>query len=252
MTNKTIFDLAATAGLTNSHLLEVESSVSEKATLQQVVTYLLAHADTTEKVQDIVGALVAAAGGTYNDAAGTITLPSNSTQGKHDVPIEAGAMHPRTVNGCSSLAWLDVGAGKPEVGYLAFDATTQQFAVFALKMPKSWNEATITFSVDWMHPTTSTNFGVVFGLSAASFGDTDSLNVNLGTAQTVSDTGGTADMQYTTHESSAITIANTPATRDAVYLQLSRNPADGSDTLAVAARVLRVTVYITTDADTDA
>lgn len=33
----------------------------------------------TEAVQDIVGALVANAGGTYNDAAGTITLPGNST-----------------------------------------------------------------------------------------------------------------------------------------------------------------------------
>ena len=32
--------------------------------------------DLTEAVQDVVGAMVAAAGGTYNDAAGTITLPA--------------------------------------------------------------------------------------------------------------------------------------------------------------------------------
>ena len=31
-----------------------------------------------EAVQDIVGSMVAGAGGTYNDAAGTITLPSGS------------------------------------------------------------------------------------------------------------------------------------------------------------------------------
>jgi hypothetical protein len=186
-------------------------------------------------------------------SAGTLTATGgSSTQGKHDVPFEAASIHPRTTNGCSAIAWLDVGAGKPEVGYLAFDATTQQFAVFALKMPKSWNEATITFSVDVMHPTTATNFGMVFGLSAAAFGSGDSLNVSFGTAQTVTITGGTADTIYSSAESSAITIANTPATRDGVQLQLSRNPADASDTLAVAARVVRVVIYITTDADTDA
>ena len=34
---------------------------------------------TTEGVQDVVGAMVTAAGGTYNDAAGTITLPGGSS-----------------------------------------------------------------------------------------------------------------------------------------------------------------------------
>ena len=42
----------------------------------------------TEGVQDVVGAMVAAAGGTYNDAAGTITLPSggSSTITADDTP----------------------------------------------------------------------------------------------------------------------------------------------------------------------
>lgn len=31
---------------------------------------------SVEEVQDIIGAMVVAAGGTYNDVAGTITLPS--------------------------------------------------------------------------------------------------------------------------------------------------------------------------------
>jgi hypothetical protein len=174
-----------------------------------------------------------------------------STQGKHDVPIEAISMRSRTTNGGTGLQWLDMGAGKPEVGYVSLDPTTQQFFVFGLKMPKSWNEATITYTVDWMHPATTTNFDVEFGLGAAAFGDGDSLNVSYGTAQVVNDTGGATDTVYTTPESSAITIANTPATRDGIQLQLSRNPS-GTDNLAVNARVLRVTIYIVTDADTDA
>jgi hypothetical protein len=180
-----------------------------------------------------------------------LAAAGGSTQGKHDVPIEAISFRSRTTNGGTGLQWLDMGAGKPEVGYVSFDPTTQQFFVFGLKMPKSWNEATITYTVDWMHPATTTNFDVEFGLSAAAFGDGDSLNVSYGTAQVVNDTGGATDTVYTTPESSAITIANTPATRDGIQLQLSRNPS-GTDNLAVNARVLRVTIYIVTDADTDA
>ncbi len=177
---------------------------------------------------------------------------AGSTVGLHMIAIDAGAMHPRYTGGCEGLNWLDLGAGKPEVAYLAFDSTTQEFATFNITMPKSWNASTITFEVDWMHPSTTTNFGVVFGLSAAAFGNGDDFNVSFGTAQTVSDTGGTTNAKYTTPTSSAITIANTPAKSDTVCLQLSRNPSDGSDTLAVDARVIAVRVYITTDAETDA
>ena len=46
----------------------------------------------TEGVQDVVGAMVAAAGGTYNDAAGTITLPSGGGGAVSSVAGRTGAV----------------------------------------------------------------------------------------------------------------------------------------------------------------
>jgi hypothetical protein len=53
-------------------------------------------------------------------------------------------------------------------------------------------------------------------------------------------------------ESSAITIAGTPAAEDTVFFRLGRVPANGSDTLAIDARLMGLVLYITTNADTDA
>lgn len=49
--------------------------------------------DFTEASQDVVGAMVAAAGGSYNDAAGTITLPGGSVlKGTATVTVPANAL----------------------------------------------------------------------------------------------------------------------------------------------------------------
>jgi hypothetical protein len=53
--------------------------------------------DFTEASQDVVGAMIAAAGGSYNDGAGTITLPSGYAPGGTDVAVADGG------TGASSL-----------------------------------------------------------------------------------------------------------------------------------------------------
>jgi hypothetical protein len=50
----------------------------EELTAAQTVALLTADASWTEAVQDVVGALVTAAGGTYNDPAGSIAFPSGT------------------------------------------------------------------------------------------------------------------------------------------------------------------------------
>jgi hypothetical protein len=52
-------------------------------------------------------------------------------------------------------------------------------------------------------------------------------------------------------ESSAITIAGTPAAGDVVFFRIFRKAADGSDTLAVDARLHAIWLTITTTAETD-
>lgn len=177
---------------------------------------------------------------------------AGSTAGKHAIWVAAGSMSPSASGGCAALATVATSANRPDIQSLDFDATTAEYAQFGIVMPKSWNEGTVTFRAHWTHPATATNFGVAWQLQAVAVSDDDTIDVAYGTAVAVTDTGGTTSDLYTTAESSAITVAGTPAAEDMVFFRVSRDPANGSDTMAVDAKLLGLTVYITTDADTDA
>jgi hypothetical protein len=177
---------------------------------------------------------------------------TGATAGKHAIWVAAGSMSPSASGGCAALATVATSANRPDIQSLDFDATTAEYAQFGIVMPKSWNEGTVTFRAHWTHPATTTNFGVAWQLQAVAVSDDDTIDVAYGTAVAVTDTGGTTSDLYTTAESSAITVAGTPAAEDMVFFRVSRDPANGSDTMAVDAKLLGITVYITTDADTDA
>lgn len=192
---------------------------------------------------------------TGSDTARAIT-PANLTasaikQGKHTIWIPASAMVPRTTNGAAP-GTAEMSSNKNMVKTLDFDASTQEFAQFEIAMPKSWNEGTVTFQPVWSHPSTTTNFGVVWALQGVATSDDDALDVAFGTEQTSTDTGGTTNDRYIGPESSAITIGGTPAEGDVVQFQVKRVPADGSDTMAVDARLHGIKLYITNNAATDA
>lgn len=198
------------------------------------------------------GCLIASDGTNYYTMRGIGGSGSGSTAGKHLVYIAAGAMAPRVANGCAPLARIGTATGQPDIASLDFDATSQEFAEFAIGMPKSWNEGTVTFQPVWSHAATTTNFGVVWQLEGLAVGDDDQIPVSFGSAATSADTGGTTDDLYVGPESAAITIGGSPAAQDMVFFRVARNPSDGSDTMAIDARLLGIRLYITTDADTDA
>lgn len=187
------------------------------------------------------------AGRTAFDAA-----PSTVTQGKHAVPVMAGAIQPSTTGGCAAVARIASAANQPDIVSLDFDATTQEYAQFAIPMPKSWDEGTITVQFRWSHAATTTNFGVVWNVQAVAVSDDDPIAVAYGTAQQVADTGGTTNDLYVTSETSAITVAGTPQAGDTVFFRVSRVTGDASDTMAIDARLHSVTIFLTTNADTDA
>jgi hypothetical protein len=82
--------------------------------------------------------------------------------------------------------------------------------------------------------------------------DDDALDTALGTGQTSSDTFIAALDSHIGPESSAITIGNTPAENDLLYLEVTRTVANGGDTLGVDAKLIGVRVFITTNAANDA
>ena len=172
--------------------------------------------------------------------------------GKHAIPIMAGYIQPSVTGGCSVVTTVASAANQPDIVSLDFDATTQEYAQFSVPMPKSWNEGTVTFVPIWSHAATTTNFGVVWDLQAIALSNDDAIAQAFGTAVTSTDTGGTTNDLYMGPESSAITIAGTPAAEDVVFFRLSRVTGNGSDTMAIDARLHGIVLYITTNAATDA
>jgi len=171
--------------------------------------------------------------------------------GKETIWIPAAAMYAPTTNPADS-ALVETTATRPDLNVWDFDASTKQYTQFTIAMPKSWNLGTVTYQIFWSPSTTNTG-DCIFGLQGVAFGDSDSIDTAYGTAIEVTDAGiGTVEDQQVSSESSAMTIAGSPADDQQSYFQLYRDAADGSDTFTGEARVLGLKLFYTTDAANDA
>tara|TARA_Y100000004_G_scaffold29341_1_gene30330 strand:+ start:4643 stop:5881 length:1239 start_codon:yes stop_codon:yes gene_type:complete len=170
--------------------------------------------------------------------------------GKETMWIPAQAMYGPTTNPADA-AQVETTATRPDLKVFDFDASTKQYTQFTVAMPKSWNEGTLTYQVYWSPSTTNTG-NAIFGLQAVACADSDTIDVAYGTAINVTDAGiGTVEDQQITSESSAMTVAGSPAAGEQTYFQLFRDAADGSDTFTGECRVLGVKLFFTTDAAND-
>ena len=181
----------------------------------------------------------------------TVNADNLIEQGVHTAWVPAVAMTTRTTNGAASHS-EELASNDIMLGGFDFDAATKEAVQFQIGMPESWNEGTVTAILYWKHPSTTTNFDVVWGVSGVAVGNDDALDAAFGTEITVTDTGGTTDDLYITAATSAITIAGTPAAGDLVTFQVARVAANGSDTLAVDATLIGVKILLTLNAATDA
>ena len=171
--------------------------------------------------------------------------------GKETMWVPAAAMYGPTTNPADA-ALVETTATRPDLKVFDFDASTKQYTQFTVAMPKSWNEGTLTYQVYWSPSTTNTG-NCIFGLEAVACADGDTIDVAYGTAIEVTDAGiGTVEDQQITSESSAMTVAGSPAAGEQTYFQLYRDAADGSDTFTGESRVLGVKIFYTTDAPNDA
>lgn len=175
-----------------------------------------------------------------------------TTAGRMMIPVMAGSMQPSASGGSGVLTNVATSANQPDILTLNFHQTTQQHAQFSIPFPKRWNRGTITARFRWSHASTTTNFGCVWGIQAVAVSDNEAINQAYGTAVEVTDTGGTANRLYVSSETSAMTVAGTPADGDTVFFRVYRKAADAADTLAVVARLHGVDLFITTNAENDA
>ena len=165
--------------------------------------------------------------------------------------IPANALYLPTTNPADAAS-VETTALRPELKVLDFDASTAQYAQFAIAMPKSWNLGTVTYQVFWTPSSTNTG-NCIFGLQGVSCTEGDTADVAFGTAIEVTDAGiGTVEDVQMTAVSSAMTIAGSPADDDQTFFQLYRDAADVSDDFTGEARVLGIKLFYTTDAANDA
>ena len=192
---------------------------------------------------------------TGTDTARAVT-PANLTaaaikQGTHTIWIPAAAMRPASTNGCALLTTVETTAGRPDLNVLDFDATTEESAMFSIRMPKSWNEGTVSFASYWTSTATDTD-GVTWGLRGVACSDGDTIDVAFGTGVTVDDANqSTAEDLYVTAESGAVTIAGTPAAGDLCLFEVYRDVADANDTATEDGRLVGIVLFITINAAED-
>ena len=172
--------------------------------------------------------------------------------GKQTIWVPANAMTPTTSNGCAAIATVETTSGRPDLNVLDFDDGADEHAQFSVAFPKSWNLGTITFQVFWTSTATDTD-GVSWGLQGVGMADNETQDVAYGTAVVVDDAcQSAAEELYVTAESSAVTIAGTPADDDLTYFRIFRDVSDANDTAAEDARLIGVKIFYTTDAKNDA
>lgn len=169
-------------------------------------------------------------------------------QGRTTIPIMAGAMIAATTNGPSS-GQTETSSNKVNFATKDFDTSTQEFCAFAIPMPKNYNNGTVTFEALWT--AASGSGGVAWALQGVALSDDDATDTAYGTEQVVTDTLITAGDVHRTSESSAITIAGSPAAGDVVFFRVKRVPSNGSDTLGVDAKLIGIRIFYTTNAADD-
>ena len=171
--------------------------------------------------------------------------------GKETIWVPASAMYGPTTNPADA-AQVETTATRPDLKVFDFDAGTKQYTQFTIAMPKSWNEGTVTYQVYWSPSTTNTG-NAIFGLQGVACADGDTIDVAYGTNIDITDAGiGTVEDQQVSAESSAMTVAGSPAAGEQSYFQLYRDAAAGGDTFTGECRVLGIKLFFTTDAANDA
>lgn len=185
---------------------------------------------------------------THINATSSLKVAGNSVFGNQTAYFKATALTPTETNGAefdiSELETNDV-----VVSALLFDPTTSEHAQLSFKAPKNWNLGTLQLRYEWSQRGAASG-GVVWTAKGRAFGDGDALDAAWGTQIHVEDIQTTAnDMSHTNVVT--LTLAGTPTIGDTVTIDVSRSTANGSDTMAVDARLHGVEMIYGTVSPTD-
>jgi hypothetical protein len=167
--------------------------------------------------------------------------------GKHAWPISIGAIYPAITSG-ATITQVESTTNKNNYRGYSFVNGSLNYVHCRIPMPKSWNQSTIT--AQFYFKTTATTGNVTFQIQAVLRNAGDAEDLAFGTNVTVTTTvGGTAQVENISAETSAMTVAGTPANGSDIEFRISRS---AGDTAAAAAVLTGLVLFITTNAGNDA
>lgn len=233
---------------TNDRLLAI---VDNASTTTYAANWLkLDYSDLVQAVAGLTGnisasALKAALAIAAGDVSGILA------QGRTAMHIPASAMTPRVTNG-AGISTYDSGSNDVTLTTLDFDASSQEFAHFEVIMPKSWDRGTVSAKFYWTNAAGTSTQVVRWSLAAVAISDDDPLNATRGTAATVDDTWLAQGDLHASAETSAMTIAGSPAAEDLVIFEVSRVVSGVTGNMTGDAKLSGIALFINLNAATDA
>ena len=162
----------------------------------------------------------------------------NNANPKRTLILSAAGGSPTTTIGCGGPTKVEAGTNDVDYYALEFDTTTEERAFWGVQMPDNYDGGTITARFVWTNAGGASTETVVWGIRARCFGDDDAIDQAYGTEVTVTDTFLAQGDVHISADSSAVTIAGTPAGGKFVVFNVGRKVA--SDNLTGDARLLAV------------
>jgi hypothetical protein len=224
----------------NSQITLADALIASAQAQLDAITALENNVATQDDIADF---LVAA------DIANFITL--STVTGRQAIWIPASAMEATDTNG-ATWGTLETAGSKLKYRYWEFDPTIRQNVNFEYKTLKSWNAGAMQAKFVLSRPATTVNFGAVFGIQATAIKDGSVLNTNYGSAISVGDTLTNDERMCYSATTSFFTAGSSPAKEDYLHFQVFRNVDSSLDDCAVPVRLHGITLFIDTDAPTDA
>jgi hypothetical protein len=170
---------------------------------------------------------------------------------KYAVPFDAWAFAPQITNG-PSTGEIELATNKQMLRTLDFDKTIQEYAQVRIPLPPSVDPSSFTYRWRWSHATAAGSYGATLSVEARATSNDEAIDGAWGTAVLVNDVGGTADRDYISPESTAVTPGNTPVAGDTLWVRVSRAVADGGDVLDTDLRLHNLDFFFNYKKENDA
>ncbi len=175
----------------------------------------------------------------FTDDGGTDhQLGVGSTTGT--IVLLASSGWPSTTSGCADPIRRELVTNDVDIYTAAFDKDSDEYMQWSMVMPDDYDGGTITAAFHWTTQSGGAAETVEWALQGVAFADDGALDASWGTAQTVSDTWIADDDLHITSDTSAITLAGSPAGGQLVQFRAYRDvSADdlGGDAELIAVKV---------------